>query len=90
MANLFRLDGKVAVVIGGAGGIGEALAHAMSEYGAKLVVASRNIETLNKVAREIHAKTGGEVFAVVCKVLWNPASKSGEQFGYKDSAPLRR
>ena len=33
---------------------------------------------------------GGEVFAVVCKVLWNPASKSGEQFGYKDSAPLRR
>ena len=33
---------------------------------------------------------GGEVFAVICKVLWNPASKSGEQFGYKDSAPLRR
>jgi hypothetical protein len=27
---------------------------------------------------------GGEVFAVICKVLWNPASKSGEQFGYKD------
>lgn len=27
---------------------------------------------------------GGEVFAVICKVLWNPNSKSGEQFGYKD------
>jgi hypothetical protein len=33
---------------------------------------------------------GGEVFAVVCKVLWNPNSKTGEQFGYKDSAPLWR
>ncbi|HEX7854984.1 MAG TPA: hypothetical protein VF503_14945 [Sphingobium sp.] len=27
---------------------------------------------------------GTEVFAVVCKVLWNPRSKTGEQFGYKD------
>lgn len=26
----------------------------------------------------------GEVFAIVCKVLWNPRSKSGEHFGYKD------
>ncbi|EZP66272.1 hypothetical protein BV96_04585 [Sphingomonas paucimobilis] len=33
---------------------------------------------------------GGEVFAIVCKVLWNPNSKTREQFGYKDSAPLRR
>ena len=27
---------------------------------------------------------GGAVFAVVCKVLWNPNRKTGEQFGYKD------
>lgn len=27
---------------------------------------------------------GGEVFAIVCKVLWNPKSKTGEHFGYKD------
>lgn len=33
---------------------------------------------------------GGEIFAIVCKVLWNPNSKTAEQFGYKDSAPLRR
>jgi len=33
---------------------------------------------------------GKEVFAVVCKVMRNPRSKTGEHFGYKDSAPLRR
>ncbi|GAA0734835.1 hypothetical protein GGR89_003260 [Sphingomonas trueperi] len=33
---------------------------------------------------------GGEIFAIVCKVLWSPNSKTGENFGYKDSAPLRR
>ncbi len=27
---------------------------------------------------------GGEVFAIICKILWNPGSKTGEQFGYKD------
>lgn len=27
---------------------------------------------------------GKEVFAVVCKVMWNPRSKTGEHFGYKD------
>lgn len=27
---------------------------------------------------------GKEVFAIVCKVMWNPKSKSGEHFGYKD------
>ena len=63
MTDLFRLDGKVAVVIGGAGGIGETLALAMSQYGAKLVVASRKLETLNKVAQDIHGQTGGEVAA---------------------------
>jgi hypothetical protein len=30
------------------------------------------------------------VFAIVCKVRGTRKSKSGEHFGYKDSAPLRR
>ena len=39
MADLFRVDDKVAVVVGGAGGIGEALGHGLAEYGAKVVIA---------------------------------------------------
>jgi NAD(P)-dependent dehydrogenase (short-subunit alcohol dehydrogenase family) len=64
MKDIFRLDGKVAVVTGGAGGIGGALSLGLSQYGAKVVITSRNKEVLDKAAREIQAKTGGEVQAV--------------------------
>ncbi|MEE9418701.1 MAG: glucose 1-dehydrogenase [Desulfatiglandaceae bacterium] len=64
MADLFRLDGKFAVVTGGAGGIGETLALGLSQYGAKVVVASRNLDRLSEVAGEIQSKTGGETLAL--------------------------
>ena len=44
MANLFRVDNQVAVVIGGAGGIGEALGSGLAEYGAKVVIADITLE----------------------------------------------
>lgn len=31
-----------------------------------------------------------ETFAIICLVKWNPGARSGEEFGYKDSAPLWR
>jgi len=61
--DIFRLDGKVAVVIGGSGGIGKALSFGVSRYGAKVVVASRNMEALTKVVEEIQSTTGGEAMA---------------------------
>lgn len=64
MKDLFRLDDRVAVVTGGAGGIGEALSLGLSRYGAKVVVTSRNKEALDKVAGDIQAETGGEVTAI--------------------------
>lgn len=64
MEDVFRLDGKVAVVIGGAGGLGEAIALGLSQYGARLVVASRNLEALNKVAASVKEETGGETLAL--------------------------
>lgn len=64
MGDIFRLDGKIAVVIGGAGGLGETLALGLSQYGAKVVVASRNLEALNKVAAEIKSKTGEDTLAL--------------------------
>jgi gluconate 5-dehydrogenase len=64
MKDLFKLDGKTAVVIGGAGGLGEAIALGLSFYGAKLVVASRNMDALEKVAAHIKEETGGEVVSM--------------------------
>ena len=35
MSDLFRLDEKIAVIVGGAGGIGKAITLGRSQYGAK-------------------------------------------------------
>jgi NAD(P)-dependent dehydrogenase (short-subunit alcohol dehydrogenase family) len=56
MVNLFRVDDKIAVIIGGAGGIGEALGTGLAEYGAKIVIAGRNINRAEEVAHNIMAK----------------------------------
>jgi NAD(P)-dependent dehydrogenase (short-subunit alcohol dehydrogenase family) len=61
MEDIFRLDNKIAVVLGGSGGLGEVIALGLSSYGARLVIASRNIDALEKVAADIIAKTGREV-----------------------------
>jgi NAD(P)-dependent dehydrogenase (short-subunit alcohol dehydrogenase family) len=62
MANLFRVDGKVAVVIGGTGGIGEVLACGMAEYGARtVVIAGRNMAKAEQTAGDIRARFGCEV-----------------------------
>ena len=68
MEDMFRLDGKVALVTGGAGGIGRTLALGLSQYGAKVVVSSRNREALAEAARQIKARTGGETLAVAADV----------------------
>lgn len=61
MSDIFSLKGKIAVVIGGAGGLGEAIAEGMSQYGAELIIASRKLDTLEKAAVDINTKTGGKV-----------------------------
>jgi NAD(P)-dependent dehydrogenase (short-subunit alcohol dehydrogenase family) len=66
--DLFRLDGKVAVVTGGAGGIGYMLAMALSRYGAKVVVSSRNQEAICKAATQIQADSGNQTLALPADV----------------------
>jgi NAD(P)-dependent dehydrogenase (short-subunit alcohol dehydrogenase family) len=61
MEDIFSLKGKNAVVIGGAGGLGEAIVEGLSQYGANIIIASRKLEALEKVAADISAKTGGEI-----------------------------
>ena len=61
MMDLFSLEGKNAVVIGGAGGIGQAVAQGLAEAGAKVAIASRNEESLKKAVAEIKENTGLDV-----------------------------
>jgi len=63
MADMFRLDGKVAVVMGGAGGIGEIMAQGMAAQGAKIAIASRNMQKLEAVAQKIQKETKSQAAA---------------------------
>src|SRR5215210_8641219 len=53
--DLFRLDGKVAVVTGGNRGLGQAFARALGEAGARVAIAARDEARSEAVAGELHA-----------------------------------
>lgn len=72
MADLFDLTGKVAVVTGGAGGIGRAQALGLADAGADVIVASRQLEHLEDAAGEIRAK-GRQSLAVTVDVADEPS-----------------
>jgi NAD(P)-dependent dehydrogenase (short-subunit alcohol dehydrogenase family) len=61
----FSLEGKVALVNGGSRGIGEAIAHALAEQGAAVIVTSRRQEGVDAVAAAINA-AGGKAIGVAC------------------------
>jgi NAD(P)-dependent dehydrogenase (short-subunit alcohol dehydrogenase family) len=63
MSDMFSLEGKVAVVIGGAGGIGELIAAGLAKQGAMVAIASRNIQKLEKVAHQIQSESNSEIAA---------------------------
>jgi 2-deoxy-D-gluconate 3-dehydrogenase len=68
MAGRYDLSGKVAIVTGGGRGIGKAIALGLADCGAKLVLASRTKEELDKVVSEIKGN-GGEAAAVVTDLM---------------------
>src|SRR5690606_8773129 len=70
---LFDLSGKVALLTGASRGMGKAMAQALAEHGARVMVSSRKLDACQAVADEINAKLGEQrAFAVACNA------------GYKD------
>jgi NAD(P)-dependent dehydrogenase (short-subunit alcohol dehydrogenase family) len=63
-STLFRLDGKVAAVIGGGSGIGEAVAIGAADQGATVVVLDANAEAAKRVATSM----GGDARAAVLDI----------------------
>ena len=66
MTDLFDLTGKCAVVVGGAGGIGQAIAEGFAEAGAQVMISSRNIDSLLRATGEVKEKTGLDLIYSVC------------------------
>lgn len=65
--DLFRLDGKIAIVTGGGRGLGQYISEALAESGAKVVLCSRNLEVCQQVKEEMEAK-GAQALAFACDV----------------------
>jgi NAD(P)-dependent dehydrogenase (short-subunit alcohol dehydrogenase family) len=74
----FRLDNKVAVVTGGASGIGQAIALCFAEYGAKIRIVDLNSKAAQQMTERI-AEAGGTATAHLCDVT--DADQTKTMFG---------
>ncbi len=73
---MIDLTDKIAVVTGGAQGIGKAIAETLAQQGANIVVADLQLEKAEAVAQEIAADTGRKTIAVRVDVSDSASAKA--------------
>ena len=78
LASMYSLEGQVAVVTGGTGVIGSAMAKALARAGARVGVLSRGRVRAERVASELEA-LGGEALAIPADVLDRDSLQSARE-----------
>ena len=68
MSPLFDLSGKCALITGSSRGIGQAIAEALADHGANVVISSRRQESCDAVAQEINRRDGGRATALQASI----------------------
>lgn len=67
--NLFRLDGKVALIMGGRGALAEAMAATLADLGCDVALASRRVDECAEIAERMRARFKRRVLAFQCDAL---------------------
>jgi NAD(P)-dependent dehydrogenase (short-subunit alcohol dehydrogenase family) len=85
---LFSLAGRTAVVLGGSGVLGSALARGLAQGGARVAVAGRRVEACRRIAEEIRTG-GGQALGIACDAqeratLERAEAEATAQFGPVD------
>ena len=62
------LEGKGAVITGGASGFGRGAAYALAEKGADLILVDINEQLLEETAKKVEQETGKKVVPIICDV----------------------
>lgn len=86
---LFRLHGQTALITGGNRGLGLAMAQALAEAGANIVIAARDEATNRQAAEMLIARYGIECISTVCDVtdeasVSDAVSRAVDRFGTID------
>lgn len=83
------LEDKIAIVTGGAQGLGEAICHRLAREGAQIAVADLDLKGAQRVAADLMARTGRRAIAVGVDVTDEPqveamAQRTVQEFGQLD------
>src|SRR5688572_6111292 len=66
--SLFDLTGKVAIITGSSRGIGRAIAEALADHGAKVVISSRKADACAEAADSINGRHPGAAIVVPANI----------------------
>ena len=72
VADLFRMDDKVALLTGGHGAIAEAMASTLADLGCKVALAARKQDLCTALAQQLQTQFGSEAAAFRCDVSREP------------------
>lgn len=87
MHNLFNLENEIAVVLGGTGALGGAMALALAQHGARVAVLGRNAENGAQRVAELEGAGGKAIFVAADALDRASLESASQQIAHKWGAP---